>query len=61
MATGVCDGVLLCDLEPGVRLSVRRAAQVATLLHPPGHDYYRILRSKLHWGRGARDSRTPAG
>ena len=19
---------------------------------PPGHDYYRILRSKLHWGRG---------
>jgi hypothetical protein len=21
-------------------------------LHPPGYDYYRLLRSKLHWGRG---------
>jgi len=24
-----------------------------TLLHPPGHDYYRLLRSKLRWGRGS--------
>jgi NAD+ kinase len=31
------------------------AAIGATLLHPPGHDYYRILRSKLHWGRGGRN------
>jgi len=22
------------------------------LLHPPGYDYFRLLRSKLHWGRG---------
>ena len=51
----VCDGVLLCDLEPGVRLRVMRASRAVTLLHPPGHDYYRILRSKLHWGRGDRD------
>ena len=21
-----------------------------TLLHPPGHDFYHVLRSKLHWG-----------
>jgi NAD+ kinase len=55
----VCDGVVLCDFEPGVRLRVRRAAVHATLLHPPGHDYYRILRSKLHWGRGARDGEAP--
>ena len=52
----VCDGVVLCDLEPGVRLRVSRAPVTVTLLHPPGHDYYRILRSKLHWGRGPRDS-----
>ena len=26
-----------------------------TLLHPPGYDYYRLLRSKLHWGRGGYD------
>jgi hypothetical protein len=31
----------------------------ATLLHPPGHDYYRILRSKLHWGRGGRTTLVP--
>ena len=55
----VCDGVLLCDLEPGVRLRVMRASRTVTLLHPPGHDYYRILRSKLHWGRGDRDGTTP--
>ena len=56
----VCDGVLLCDLERAVRLRVRQASRSVTLLHPPGHDYYRILRSKLHWGRGDRDGKTPA-
>jgi NAD+ kinase len=48
----ICDGIVLCDLDPGVRLKVARAEVTATLLHPPGHDYFRILRSKLHWGRG---------
>jgi NAD+ kinase len=51
----VCDGLVLADLEPGVRLRIERAKVSATLLHPPGHEYYRILRSKLHWGRGTRD------
>jgi NAD+ kinase len=56
----VCDGIVLADLEPGVRLRIERAKVSATLLHPPGHDYYRILRSKLHWGRGTRDGQ-PSG
>ena len=55
----VCDGMVLCDLEPGVRLRIERARVSATLLHPPGHDYYRILRSKLHWGRGTREGQPP--
>lgn len=55
----VCDGMMLADLDPGARLRVERAAVTATLLHPPGHDYYRILRSKLHWGRGTRDGQPP--
>ena len=55
----VCDGIVLCDLDPGVRLRIERAKVSATLLHPPGHDYYRILRSKLHWGRGTRDGQPP--
>jgi NAD+ kinase len=54
-----CDGNVLCDLEPGVRLRIERAQVSATLLHPPGHDYYRILRSKLHWGRGTREGQPP--
>jgi NAD+ kinase len=55
----VCDGIVLCDLDPGARLRVERAQVSATLLHPPGHDYYRILRSKLHWGRGTREGQPP--
>jgi NAD+ kinase len=55
----VCDGIVLCDLDPGARLRVERATVGATLLHPPGHDYYRILRSKLHWGRGTREGQPP--
>ena len=30
------------------------ATETITLLHPPGHDYFRLLRSKLHWGRSGR-------
>ena len=47
-----CDGAILGTLDPGERLEIRRAAERITLLHPPGHDYFRLLRSKLHWGRG---------
>ncbi len=57
----VCDGMVLSELEPGERLRVSRAAIGATLLHPPDHDYYRILRSKLHWGRGGRGGQPPTG
>jgi NAD+ kinase len=49
-----CDGVSLGELRPGDRLIVRPAETSVTLLHPPDHDYYRILRSKLRWGRGDR-------
>jgi len=55
----VCDGVVLCDLEPGERLRIERAPVSVTFLHPPGHNYYRILRSKLNWGRGTRDGQPP--
>ena len=49
-----CDGVLLGDLEASSRLVIEPAAERITLLHPPGHDYFRLLRSKLHWGRSGR-------
>jgi NAD+ kinase len=49
------DGSLLGDLEVDGRLIVGPSPQTITLLHPHGHDYFRILRSKLHWGRSARE------
>jgi NAD+ kinase len=48
-----CDGTALGDLGQGDNLYVESANTQITLLHPPGYDYYRLLRSKLHWGRGA--------
>ena len=48
-----CDGMLLGALAPGDRLQIKAAAERVTLLHPPGQDYYKLLRSKLHWGRGS--------
>ena len=47
-----CDGVSLGELVPGDRLEVHPTAQKITLLHPDKFEYYRLLRSKLHWGRG---------
>jgi NAD+ kinase len=51
----VCDGAVLSEITPQDRLEVKQAAERITLLHPVGHDYYRLLRSKLHWGRGSHD------
>jgi NAD+ kinase len=53
-----CDGILLGDLEPGARLFIGPGEARVTLLHPRAHDYYRILRSKLHWGRGGLNRRS---
>jgi NAD+ kinase len=50
-----CDGVVLGELRPSDRLEIRPSGQSITLLHPPGYDYFRLLRSKLHWGRRSND------
>jgi NAD+ kinase len=50
-----CDGRPLGRLEPGDRLTITAAPQRITLLHPAGYDYYRLLRSKLNWGRRSFD------
>ncbi len=47
-----CDGAILGEISPGDRLQIEPAGERITLLHPAGYDYYRLLRSKLHWGRG---------
>jgi NAD+ kinase len=48
-----CDGTVLGEFEPGDQLRVRAVSERITLLHPAGYDYFRLLRSKLHWGRGS--------
>lgn len=52
------DGRMLGPLDPADRLLIGEAERRITLIHPPGYDYFDILRSKLHWGR---DSRVRAG
>ena len=47
-----CDAALLGEFKLDWRLSIAPAGRSVTLLHPPGYDYYRLLRSKLHWGLG---------
>lgn len=46
------DGHLLGRLGPGESLRIGAAEQRVTLIHPPRHDYYQMLRQKLRWGRG---------
>jgi NAD+ kinase len=48
------DGGHLGTLLPGDSLSVAASDKRITMLHPPGHDFYGILRSKLFWGRDSR-------
>ena len=50
----ICDGVSLGELALDEKLVVGPATTSVTLLHPEDHDYFRILRSKLRWGRGDR-------
>lgn len=56
LAQVTCDGTAIGALHQGDRLHVAAADAQITLLHPPGYDYYRLLRSKLHWGRGGFDA-----
>lgn len=48
------DGHSLGELDPDDRLLISESENRITLIHPPGYDYYEILRSKLHWGRSSR-------
>jgi NAD+ kinase len=46
----VCDGQVNFPVQNGDRICIRRADEGVTLLHPEGHDFYELLREKLHWG-----------
>jgi NAD+ kinase len=47
----MADGILLANFTTQDTLTITRADERVTLLHPADYDYFRILRSKLAWGR----------
>ena len=49
IAQATCDGHLSTDVHVGDHIKVRRKADKITLLHPKQHNYFEILRAKLHW------------
>ncbi len=48
------DGHSIGALTADDRLFIGAGDKRITLIHPPGYDFYEILRSKLHWGRDSR-------
>ncbi|MBI5040690.1 MAG: NAD(+) kinase [Gammaproteobacteria bacterium] len=46
-----CDGQVNVALLPGDRVSIRKKTHALKLIHPPGYDYYEILRRKFGWGK----------
>jgi NAD+ kinase len=44
------DGQLHAELHEGDKVVVKRMEKCITLLHPPGHSHYEVLREKLNWG-----------
>jgi len=44
-----CDGQINLTLNPGDRVTVRKHDHTLRLVHPPGHDYFDMLRKKLRW------------
>jgi NAD+ kinase len=44
-----CDGQVSQPLQAGDHVRVRKHDHTLRLLHPPGHDYFTVLREKLRW------------
>lgn len=44
-----CDGQIHHRVNTGDRIHIEAKPRRLRLLHPPGYDYYEILRAKLHW------------
>ncbi|MEE9141588.1 MAG: NAD(+) kinase [Gammaproteobacteria bacterium] len=48
----IIDGFSTTEMRMGDAVRIRCAKTRLELMHPPDYDYYKILRSKLAWGRG---------
>jgi NAD+ kinase len=47
----ICDGQMTAELACGDRIRIRKHERPLRLIHPPGHDYFTTLRTKLNWGK----------
>ncbi len=56
----MADGHSMGEIRPQDKLLVVASETRLTLLHPPGYDFFGILRSKLHWGHDSRKRDLPA-
>ncbi len=45
-----CDGHVSLPALPGDEIIIQRAPLKLRLIHPKGHNYFEVLRSKLGWG-----------
>jgi NAD+ kinase len=55
------DGHPIGAIRAGDVLTINAAKNRIKLIHPPGYDFYNILRSKLFWGRDSRIRNPSAG
>jgi NAD+ kinase len=46
-----CDGQDYINTPPGSDISIYKKARHLQLIHPVDYNYYKTLRSKLHWGK----------
>ena len=53
-ASVTVDGHAVGEIRPDEQLIISAAEKRVTLVHPPGFNFYGILRSKLFWGRDNR-------
>ncbi|MCL1057730.1 NAD(+) kinase [Shewanella sp. Choline-02u-19] len=45
-----CDGHVNLPVLPGDEIIIQRSQDTLRLIHPKGHNYFHVLRSKLGWG-----------
>ena len=45
-----CDGQINLPVEEGDKIHIFKKKAVVRIIHPCKHDYFEILRAKLHWG-----------
>ncbi|MDV2858292.1 MULTISPECIES: NAD(+) kinase [Oceanimonas] len=45
-----CDGHVSLAVQPGDEIHINKSPHRLKLLHPRGHSYFEVLRSKLGWG-----------